>query len=94
MQADVFDGCGLPASGTWLRNSTPTQTGPGWKGTLPEGITEYKSPTNMVWILGRTYYTGTPEDYKAVALPGREVVVDGRPAECLRQALQGAQGQG
>lgn len=41
-------------------------TGPGWKGTLPEGVTEYKSPTNLVWILGRTYCTGTPLDYKAV----------------------------
>jgi len=41
-------------------------TGPMWKGTLPAGVTEYKSPTNLVWILGRTYCTGTPEDYKAV----------------------------
>lgn len=41
-------------------------TGPGWKGTLPAGVTEYKSPTNLVWILGRTYCTGTPEDYQAV----------------------------
>lgn len=40
-------------------------TGPGWKGTLPAGLKELKSPTNMVWILGRTYCTGTPEDYKA-----------------------------
>src|SRR5262245_29009369 len=41
-------------------------TGPGWKGELPDGVTELKSPTNMVWIIGRTYCTGTPEDYKAV----------------------------
>jgi hypothetical protein len=41
-------------------------TGPNWKGELPKGVTEYKSPTAMVWILGRTYCTGTPEDYKAV----------------------------
>jgi hypothetical protein len=41
-------------------------TGPNWKGTLPEGVTEYKSPTSMVWILGRIYCTGTPEDYDAV----------------------------
>ena len=41
-------------------------TGPKWKGTLPAGVTEYKAPTDMVWILGRTYCTGTPEDYKAV----------------------------
>jgi hypothetical protein len=41
-------------------------TGPNWKGTLPEGVTEYKSPTSMVWLLGRIYCTGTPEDYAAV----------------------------
>jgi len=41
-------------------------TGPGWSGTLPAGVTEYKAPTNMVWFLGRIYCTGTPEDYKAV----------------------------
>ncbi len=33
---------------------------------LPDGITEYKSPTGLVWLLGRIYCTGTPEDYKAV----------------------------
>ena len=41
-------------------------TGPGWQGTLPAGVTEYKSPTGMVWLLGRIYCTGTPEDYKEV----------------------------
>src|SRR5215470_17404192 len=41
-------------------------TGPGWTGTLPTGVTEYKSPTGIVWILGRIYCTGTPEDYAKV----------------------------
>lgn len=41
-------------------------TGPGWKGTLPAGVIEYKSPTSIVWLLGRIYCTGTPEDYAAV----------------------------
>src|SRR5262245_7469597 len=40
-------------------------TGPGWKGEVPEGLMQYKSPTSLVWILGRTYCTGTPADYKA-----------------------------
>ncbi len=26
-------------------------TGPGWSGTLPEGVTQVKSPTALVWIL-------------------------------------------
>ncbi len=41
-------------------------TGPGWTGTLPPGVTEYKSATAMVWLLGRIYCTGTPADYAAV----------------------------
>src|SRR3984885_7975972 len=41
-------------------------TGPTWTGTLPAGVTEYKSLTNLVWILGRIYCTGTPKDYTAV----------------------------
>ena len=41
-------------------------TGPGWSGTLPAGVTQVKSPTALVWICGRIYCTGTPEDYKAV----------------------------
>jgi len=40
--------------------------GPGWNGTLPSGVTRYDSPTNIVWLLGRIYCTGTPEDYAAV----------------------------
>ena len=51
-------------------------TGPGWSGTLPKGVTQVKSPTAMVWILGRIYTTGTPEDYKEVhALQDRFAVV-------------------
>lgn len=41
-------------------------TGPGWHGTLPPDVKEYKSATGIVWLLGRIYCTGTPEDYKAV----------------------------
>jgi len=41
-------------------------TGPGWSGTLPAGVSELKSPTGLVWILGRIYCTGTPEDYAKV----------------------------
>ncbi len=61
---DVFQVPGKRTTGD--KAQTYCITGPGWKGTLPAGVTEYKSPTNLVWILGRTYCTGTPEDYKAV----------------------------
>src|SRR5262249_44429458 len=60
---DVVAVHGKRMSGT--KDETYAITGPGWKGQLPEGVSELKSPTNMVWILGRTYCTGTPEDYKA-----------------------------
>lgn len=55
--------------GTRTTGSKPQKyaiTGPGWSGTLPEGVTEYKSPTGTVWVLGRIYCTGTPEDYAKV----------------------------
>ena len=51
---------------TGSKAQTYAITGPGWSGTLPEGVTQVKSPSGMVWILGRIYCTGTPEDYKAV----------------------------
>jgi hypothetical protein len=41
-------------------------TGPGWSGALPKDVTKYKSPTALVWILGRIYCTGTPQDYAEV----------------------------
>ena len=40
--------------------------GPDWRGELPPGVEELRSSTNLVWIIGRTYCTGTPEDYAAV----------------------------
>ena len=41
-------------------------TGPGWSGSLPAGVTGYRSPTCIVWMLGRIYCTGTPADYAEV----------------------------
>ncbi|MFN8054440.1 MULTISPECIES: DUF1254 domain-containing protein [unclassified Gordonia (in: high G+C Gram-positive bacteria)] len=61
---NVFESPGKRTTGTGPQ--TYAITGPGWKGTLPDGVKEYKSPTSMVWLLGRIYCTGTPEDYAAV----------------------------
>ena len=61
---DVFQVPGKRTTGD--KAQTYAITGPSWKGDLPAGVKELKSPTSMVWILGRTYCTGTPEDYKAV----------------------------
>ena len=60
----VFQAPGKRTTGT--KAQTYAITGPGWKGKLPSGVKEYKSPTNIVWLLGRIYCTGTPEDYAAV----------------------------
>ncbi|HET8734784.1 MAG TPA: DUF1254 domain-containing protein [Anaeromyxobacteraceae bacterium] len=61
---DVFQVPGKRTTGT--KAQAYAITGPGWTGTLPKGVVEYKSPTAMVWILGRIYCTGTPQDYKEV----------------------------
>jgi len=41
-------------------------TGPRWAGVLPAGVEEIKSGTNMAWVIGRTYSSGTAQDYDAV----------------------------
>ncbi|HEY5831938.1 MAG TPA: DUF1254 domain-containing protein [Hyphomicrobiaceae bacterium] len=61
---EVFQAPGKRTTGTGPQ--TYAITGPKWTGTLPAGIREYKSPTNVVWLLGRIYCAGTPEDYRAV----------------------------
>ena len=61
---DVFEAPGKRTTGTKAQKYA--LTGPGWKGKLPAGVAEYKSPTNLVWFLGRIYCTGTPQDYKEV----------------------------
>ncbi|OAE71665.1 hypothetical protein A7J71_20695 [Achromobacter insolitus] len=60
----VFDVPGKRTTGT--KAQTFVVTGPGWNGAIPQGMTQYKSPTSIVWLLGRIYCTGTPEDYAAV----------------------------
>jgi len=61
---NVFQVPGKRTTGTGAQ--TYAITGPGWTGTLPAGVKQYKSPTNIVWLLGRIYCTGTPEDYAEV----------------------------
>jgi hypothetical protein len=61
---NVFEVPGKRTTGTDAQKYAIT--GPGWKGDLPNGVKELKSPTCIVWIICRTYCTGTPDDYKAV----------------------------
>jgi hypothetical protein len=61
---DVFEVPGTRTTGT--KAQTFLISGPGWSGTVPDGIKHLKAPTSIVWLLGRIYCTGTPEDYAAV----------------------------
>jgi len=63
MWTNIFASPGKRTTGTKPGNFAIT--GPGWTGTLPAGMQELKSPTNGVWILGRTQTNG-PKDYPAV----------------------------
>src|SRR5262249_50104063 len=38
--------------------------GPGWRGELPSSVDRIKAPSNLVWIIGRTYTAGV-RDYEA-----------------------------
>ena len=61
---DVFAVPGSRTTGTQAQ--TFVISGPGWSGKVPEGAKELKSPTALVWLLGRIYCTGTPDDYAEV----------------------------
>ncbi|WP_454683377.1 DUF1254 domain-containing protein [Ancylobacter moscoviensis] len=61
---EVFQVPGSRTTGTGAQ--TYLVTGPGWSGKVPEGMVQLKSTTDIVWMLGRIYCTGTPEDYAAV----------------------------
>ena len=52
LDARTFATPGARTTGT--KAGTFAISGPNWTGTLPAGMRELKSPTNMVWILGRT----------------------------------------
>ncbi|MDR1876200.1 MAG: DUF1254 domain-containing protein [Flavobacteriaceae bacterium] len=43
-------------------------TGPYWKGKIPAGLTQIKSPTNLVWIIGRIQ-VNSPEDQEKNVTP-------------------------
>ena len=59
----VFQAPGKRTTGTGPQKFVIT--GPGWKGKLPSGLKAFKSPTSLVWVLGRVSCTGTSEDYAA-----------------------------
>ena len=61
--SNVFVSPGKRTTGTGEQDYVIT--GPSWSGTIPQGLTEIESPTDMVWVAGRTQ-TNTPSDYENV----------------------------
>ncbi|CAG2146921.1 hypothetical protein LMG31506_03505 [Cupriavidus yeoncheonensis] len=60
---NVFASPGKRTTGTQRGNFVIT--GPGWEGPLPKGMKQIKSPTAMVWLIGRTQANGK-KDFPAV----------------------------
>jgi len=83
---DVFQVPGKRTTGTEAQ--TFLISGPNWSGDVPEGMSHLKSPTSIVWLLGRIYCTGTPEDYKEVHALQDQFKL--QTAEHIRQGLQGS----
>jgi hypothetical protein len=61
---EVFAAPGSRTTGT--RAQKLAVTGPGWKGRLPPGVKELRSPTALVWMLGRISSSGTRQDLAEV----------------------------
>ena len=60
---NVFASPGSRTSGN--QGATYLLAGPQWQGTVPKDMTLLKSPTDMVWLIGRTQTNGTA-DYAVV----------------------------
>ena len=60
---NVFASPGTRTSGTAA--ATYLLTGPGWQGDVPVGMQRLQSPTDMVWLIGRTQTNGVA-DYARV----------------------------
>ena len=61
---NVFSSLGKRSTGT--EKGDFAIIGPKWKGEIPKDVQEVKSPTDMVWLIGRTQTNGK-SDYAAVA---------------------------
>lgn len=63
MWSDIFTVPGTRTSGNG--EQVFAIVGPDWEGTLPEGVTAYRSPTGLGLLIGRTQTNGK-SDYEAV----------------------------
>jgi len=53
---NAFAYIGKRATGS--EEGTYAIVGPDWKGDLPAGVSKIQSPTNLIWVIGRTMYFG------------------------------------
>lgn len=60
---NVFASPGKRTTGT--KRGAFAIVGPDWQGTLPKGVKEIRSPTAMVWLIGRTQTNGK-QDFPTV----------------------------
>ena len=60
---NVFASPGTRSTGT--QGGRYLLAGPAWRGTVPDGMTLLRSPTDIVWLIGRTQTNG-PADYPTV----------------------------
>ncbi len=58
---NVFASIGSRTTGT--KAGSYVIAGPDWTGDVPEGMTLYRSPTAMAWMIGRIYAAG-PDDFE------------------------------
>ncbi|MEX6686418.1 DUF1254 domain-containing protein [Danxiaibacter flavus] len=63
---NVFASPGSRTTGTKAGNFLIT--GPGWTGTVPANMPQLKSPTSLVWIIGRTQ-VNSKEDGNKIVVP-------------------------
>lgn len=63
MWSDIFTVPGTRTTGNGAQ--TFAIVGPNWQGTLPAGVTEYRSPTGLGLLIGRTQTNGK-SDYESV----------------------------
>jgi len=63
---NVFQSPGKRTTGT--KKADFAIVGPKWKGELPQDVEAIKSPTNMVWVLGRTEINGKADEAVAAKL--------------------------
>lgn len=87
---NVFDSPGLRTRGPEARDFL--LSGPGWQGTVPEGLEHIASPTDMVWITGRTQVLDMQDLPTVHAFQNWILCPGSRPLPCVKVTCWAAPG--